>query len=124
MDGLPYRAQLHFREMENFVSLEDGSEDTHNLGVTHGSSPNSAEKVPEASLLESDSNFLYGVIEIVLPFDEEFVEAQNSWNIGKALGLKVGNEVAMIEALSKVKECQDFSLQRRRGRPKKNKGGI
>ena len=41
-----------------------------------------------------------------------------------ALGLKVGNKIAMIEALSKIKECQNFSLPSRRGRPKKNKGGT
>ena len=32
------------------------------------------------------------------------------WNIGKVLGLKVSNELEMVEALSKVKEFQDFSF--------------
>ena len=58
----------------------------------------------------------------MLPFEKDLVEAQNSWNIGKALGLKVSNENAIIEAISKVRECQDFSLPMRRGRRKKNKG--
>ena len=41
----------------------------------------------------------------MLLFEEELIEAKNSWNIGKALGFKVSNDLAMIEALSKVKEC-------------------
>ena len=58
----------------------------------------------------------------MLLFEEDLVEAQNSWIVGKALGFKVSNEKAMIDALSKVKECQDFSLPRRRGYPRKNRG--
>ena len=57
----------------------------------------------------------------MLPFDEELVEAQNMWNIGKALGLKDSNELAMVEALSKVKEFQDFSLPQKRSRLRKCK---
>ena len=73
---------------------------------------------------ESCSNFKSGAIEIVLPFKEELMEAKNSWNIGKALGFKVSNDLAMIEALSKVKECQDFSLHRKRRRQRKHKRGT
>ena len=54
----------------------------------------------------------------MLPFKEELVEAQNSWIVGKVLGLKVSNEMTMIEAISKIKDCQDFVLPRRRGRRK------
>ena len=57
----------------------------------------------------------------MLLFEEELIEAKNSWNIGKALGFKVSNDLAMIEALSKVKECQDFSLHRKRRLQRKHK---
>ena len=57
-----------------------------------------------------------------LPFDEELVEAQNTWDVGKVLGFKVSNELAMVEALSKVSECQDFSLPTRRRHPRRYKG--
>ena len=59
----------------------------------------------------------------MLPFEEEHVEAQNTWNIGKTLGFKVSNELAMIDYLSKIKECHVFTLPRKRGRRRKNKGG-
>ena len=49
---------------------------------------------------------------------------QNSWNIRNVMGLKISNELAMINALSKVKEYQNFTLPRRRGRPRKNKGNT
>ena len=58
----------------------------------------------------------------MVPFEEDLVEAQISWDIGKALEFKVSNENAMIDALFKVKNCQHFSLLRRKGCPRKNKG--
>ena len=54
--------------------------------------------------------------------EDDLVETQVSWGLGKELGLKVGNEKAMIHALSKVREMQDFVLPRKRGRPRKKKG--
>ena len=124
VEGLSNRALLHCGTMDNSgcgFSLEEGFEDTHVFCASHSSSPYSEEEVPQSPLFESGSNFQGGAIEIVLSFEEDLVEAQNTWNIGKALGLKVSNEKAMIDALSKVKECQDFFLPRRRGRPRKNK---
>ena len=57
-------------------------------------------------------------IEVV---DEEVMETKISWDVGKTLGLPVSNEGAMIAALAKVQEIQDFTLLRKRGRPRKNK---
>ena len=57
----------------------------------------------------------------VIPEEEDLVEARISWDVGKFLGLKVKNDKAMIDALAKVKECQDFVMPRKRGRPRKNK---
>ena len=122
MDGAAKGVQTQFGILENSVSLDNGSVDKVSFKPTHGSSPILAENVPKTSLLNLDSNLQSGAIEIVLPFEEELVEAQNVWNIGKALGISVSNELAAIEAISKVKECQDFFLPRRRGRGKKNKG--
>ena len=68
-------------------------------------------------------NFQSGAIEIVLPFEEETVEAQKTWIMGKVMGFKMSNELVMIKALFKIKECQDFSLSRKRGCPSKKKGG-
>ena len=50
------------------------------------------------------------------------MEAKITWDICKSFEFKVSNELAMIEAIAKVKDCQDFSLPKKRGRPKKNKG--
>ena len=59
----------------------------------------------------------------MVPNDEDLMEAQVSWDLGKVLGLQVSNERAMVGALAaKVQECQDFVLPRRRDRPRKNKG--
>ena len=74
-------------------------------------------------MLESGLLVQCDAIEVVLPFDEELVEAQISWNARKALDFKVSNELAMVEALSKVRECHEFSLPTRRRRPRRNKGG-
>ena len=73
---------------------------------------------------ESVPTFHSGAIEIVLPFEEELVEAQKAWNIGKALGLSTSNDLCAIEAISKIKECQDFTLPRKRSRQRKKIGGY
>ena len=57
--------------------------------------------------------------EDVIPIEEELVEAQITWDLGKMLGLQASNEKAVIDALSKVHEIQDFVLPRKRGRPRK-----
>ena len=49
------------------------------------------------------------------------MEVKISWDVGKTLELQVSNEGAMIAALAKVQEIQDFTLLRKRGRPRKNK---
>ena len=114
-------AQVQIGIIENLVSLEEGNEGTLSVGMSHESSPLSTEKIPKTPLVISASNFQSGAIEIVLPFEKDLVEAQNSWNIGKTLGFKVNNEKAIIEVISKIRECQDFSLPTRRGHHKKNK---
>ena len=57
----------------------------------------------------------------VIPKEGDLVEAWISWDVSKFLGLKVKNDKAMIDALAKVKECQDFVMPRKRERPRKNK---
>ena len=81
-----------------------------------------AEEAPKTPIFETEDNGQSGMIEIVLPFEEDLEDEQYTWNIGKALGLKCNNERAMLEGLAKVKECKDFSLPRRRRRQKKSKG--
>ena len=144
-DGLPNRDKGEDATIENSVTLEEGIEDTDSFGATqgsnttsiekngnedlqspngsHGSSVATTEKVPQSLLPEPEVNFQCGTIEIVIPFKEELLEAQNTWDIGKTLGVKSSNGLTMIDALSKIRECQDFSLPQKRGRPRKNKGG-
>ena len=50
------------------------------------------------------------------------MEAKVTRDIGKTMGCQVNNEEAMIKALAKVHDCQNFVLLRKRGRPRKNKG--
>ena len=73
-------------------------------------------------MLESDSTLQREDIEVVVPNEEDLMEAQVLWDIGKVLGLQASNEKPIIVALVKVQECQDFILPRRRGHPRKNKG--
>ena len=54
-----------------------------------------------------------------IPDEEDLIKAQVTWGIGKEMGLRVNDEGAMLKALSKVKEVQDFNVTRKRGRPKK-----
>ena len=58
----------------------------------------------------------------VVPNEEDLVETQITWDGGKTLGLQMSDDRAMIIALAKVWELQDFVLPKKRGRPKKNKG--
>ena len=62
------------------------------------------------------------VHEYEVPDEEGLVEAQITWEIGKALGCSTSNKKAMIEAIAKVPECKDFVLPRKRGRSKNIKG--
>ena len=101
--------------------LEERNEDDQSCGESHGSFSNSIDKVPQTPLLDSVSFLNRDNNEEVMPDGEDLVEARITWDVGKFLGLKVSNEEAMIDALSKVDECQDFVLPRKRGRPKKNK---
>ena len=89
---------------------------------SHGSFSSSVEKVPQTLVIDLISFTQREDNEVVVPLEEDLVEARVSWDIGKALGLKVGNDKAMVVALAKVQECQDFVLQRRRDHPRKNKG--
>ena len=100
-------------EGENYV--EKGIEIDQSAG-------DSVDKVPQTPLFEPLSNMQDDVNNVEGLCEEELVEAQITWDIGKMLGCKVSNEMAMITALTKVSECQDFVIPRKRGRPRKNKG--
>lgn len=56
------------------------------------------------------------------PWEENLVEAKITWDMGKTMGFKVSNEMAIVEALTRIPECQDFVIPRKRGRPMKKKG--
>ena len=66
------------------------------------SSSNLKEKVPETPDVETVS-FIHdeGFVDEV-PCDGDLVEAQITWDLGEVMGLKVSNELAMIDALIKV----------------------
>ena len=116
-------AKMQCVSKENFEcenSLEEGNEADQSFRESHGSFSNLVEKVPETPMLESISILKRDDNEVVEPIKEDLVEV--SWDVGKILWLKVSNEKAMIAALAKVQECQDFVLLRRRGCPNKNKG--
>ena len=63
-----------------------------------------------------------GEQEAAIPDEDDLVEAQITWDLGREFGFRVNDEKAMIEALSKVKVVQDYSVTRKRGRPKKQRG--
>ena len=71
---------------------------------------------------ETVSSMQRYVNEVKVPCEEDLVEAQITWEIRKVLGCTVSNEKAVIEALTKIPECQDFIMPRKRGQLKKNKG--
>ena len=56
----------------------------------------------------------------MIPTEEELVEAQITWDIGKMLGLQVSNENAVIAALSKMHEVQDCLTLKERPSKKEN----
>ena len=90
--------------------------------ISHGDSSGIAVMVPQSPLSVIEQDIQGGEIKIVLPFEEELVEVQNMWNIAKVMGLKTSNELVVIDYLSKIKDCKDFTLPRKRGCRKKNKG--
>ena len=62
-------------------------------------------KEPQTHLLVSASNLQGEDCEVVTPWEENLIEARTSWDLGKGLGFKVTNEMAMIETLAKVPKC-------------------
>lgn len=52
------------------------------------------------------------------------VEAQITWDIGKLMGFKVSNDEQFIAELSKLDKDSGEETKRRRGRPKKKRGGV
>ena len=79
------------------------------------------EEVPQTPIFDPVSSVQIGDIEMEKDGEEELVETQITWDSGKTLGLIASNERAVIKALTKVPGCQDFTIPRKRGRPKKNK---
>ena len=73
-------------EHEN--SLEEGIKADQRCGDSICSFSNSREKISLTPLLESISTSHREVKEDVVPFEVDLVEAQISWDIGKALGPK------------------------------------
>ena len=106
-----------FIEHENILEMR--FETDQNSGEPYCSS--SVEKVPQTPLFESESLWQREENEIVMPVEEDLVEAQITWDLGKTLGLQVENEKAVVTALAKIRDCQDFVLPRKRGRPRKKK---
>ena len=100
-------------------NLEMETNSPQNLGESQRSS--SFEIIPQTQLLEPLATGQYEDDEGVLPAEDDLVETQITWDVGKLLGLHVNNEKAMLAALAKVDDCQDFVLPRRRGRPRKKK---
>ena len=91
MNGLSNGPQLQdgsIEIIEGVYSLEDGEVDIHNCDVSNRSFTILVEKGPETPMLELGLLVQCDAIEVMLPFDEELVEAQISLNVGKALGLR------------------------------------
>ena len=80
----------------------------------------SEEVVPQTPVFESGVFSQDGVIEIVLPIEENLMEAQITRDVGACLGITTSNEGAVLLALSKIRECQDFALPKRRRRSRKS----
>ena len=100
--------------------LIEVSKADQNLGESPHSISSSIEKFPQTPIYDSNHAFQRKDIQDVMPKEEDLVEAQITWDLGKIMGLQESNENTMIDALSKVQEVQDFVLPRRRGRPRKN----
>ena len=111
MEGPSNMDQAQNGEKEKAVYLEYEIQGLQSFGGTQDSPPFSAEKVTETPVLESNTSFHSGRIEIVLPFEEDLVEVQNMWNIGKTLGLKVNNERAMIEPYQRLESAKTSLFQ-------------
>ena len=73
------------------------------------------EKVPQTPLIDFSVSIQGAENEEEEALNEDdLVEAQVTWGLGKELELKVGDEKTIIAALSKVREVQDFVLPRKR----------
>ena len=101
--------------------LEKDSESNQSLGESHGSFSDPVEIVPQTMEEEAVSFLEEDDIETEVLWEERLVEARVSWDLAKTLGLSVSNEKAMVAAIAKVQDCQDFILPRRRGHPRKAK---
>ena len=86
-------------ERENFLEEENG------IDQCLGESLGSVEKVPQTPFFESTPNRQSDDYGVMIPFEEDLVEARITWDIGKMMGLEVSNEKAMVDAIAKVKEC-------------------
>ena len=60
----------------------------------------SVEKVLQYPLIESNPN--WNSDEAAMPDEDDVVEAQITWDIGKTLGLQAINEKAVVDALAKI----------------------
>ena len=100
---------------EGEIEVEDSEEIEENDGESAGKVP----QTPQYDSMQSRQRYFN---EVERPCDEDLVEAPITWEVGKLLGCSANNEKAVIEALAKIPECQDFIMPRKRGRPKKNKG--
>ena len=116
-----HKQEMPLEIFEGDKSLEKGNDIDQITEELHESFPSSIEKVPQTPELESSSSRLNDDLESVVSCEEDLVEARITWDIGKTLGCKVSNEKAMICALAKLPEYQDFVLPRKRSRPRKNK---
>ena len=100
---------------EGVIEVEESEEIEKNGGE-------SDEEVPQTPQFDSMPSRQWYINEVERPRDEDPMEAPTTWEVGKLLGCSANNEKAVIEALAKIPECQDFIMPRKRGRPKKNKG--
>ena len=122
--GPSRRTQVH--SVDSPLGEAGGSKAGQKQNQERDSSPystsSSVDKVPQTPCFESESPLHKDVVENVVAYEEDLVETQITWDVGKTLGLRVSDDRAMVAALAKVQELQDFVLPRRRGRPRKNKG--
>ena len=82
------RMSTEIVECEN--SLEKENEINQNFRESHDPFPSSGEKIPQTSLLDSNSNRMSVVMEGMV-CEEDLVEVRISLDIGKTLRLKASN---------------------------------
>ena len=109
-DEVSCGSDMHAENSNDHFQRSSGDQSCHTFSI---------EVVPQTPVFESGKNCQEGVIEIVLPFEERLMEAQITRDIGACLGITTSNEVAMLTALSKIREGQDFALPKSRRRSKK-----